>query len=298
MHTGEAPSAARICANLLSALNTGGVHGEVLAAFTNAVNLTTERGLISVLASDRALGPYSIQVPQIQGAVPFPFTDWERGSPIRLDASGLYTGAGKLLIPLAGAKPVDLSIRGLAASGGAKAPPSEKPIVDWLVRHGDAAGLAVLLTGGGDNPYAALIRPRLPALVAAVENRDAANAAEAAAHMAGCGPGLTPSSDDLLCGYMAALHAMAACGQIAPVLAITSRMAEYAAKRTNRISGAFLLHSGNGEVSEDVLALLEALFFGADGLDEAIARVGAYGSTSGADILTGIALAIISYRRE
>lgn len=298
MSAKEAPSAARICANLLSALNTGGVHGEVLAAFTNAVNLTTERGLISILAPDRALSPYSIQIPHMQGAVPFPSTDWERGSPIRLESSGLYTGAGKLLIPLAGARPVDLSIRSLAATDGAQAPPDEKPIVDWLVRHGDTAGLAALLTGGEDNPYAALIRPRLPALSAAVKSRDAAKAAAAAAHMAGCGPGLTPSSDDLLCGYMAALHAMAACGQIAPVLRMTSRMAARAAQGTNRISGAFLLHSGNGEASEDVLALLAALFFGADGLTEAIARVGAYGSTSGADILTGIALAIISYRRE
>jgi hypothetical protein len=297
-----ASGAARVCAGLLAALKPGGVHGEVLAAFDHAVNLSTELGLVSVLTQERALLPCSIQLPKrqaITGEAPFPLADWERGSPIRLDALGLYAGGGGRLVSLAGASPVDLSIYNRLTAGGNPLPmPGAEPVIDWLLRHGDAAGLAPLVTNGTDNPYTALIRPRLPALLAAVREKDAARAAEAAAQMAGCGPGLTPSSDDLLAGYMAALHALAACGHMAAVLPMTARMAQRAANKTNRISGAFLLHSGNGQASEDVLALLEALFLGTDGLNEAIARVGAYGSTSGADILTGIALAIFSYRRE
>ena len=70
-----------------------------------------------------------------------------------------------------------------------------------------------------------------------------------------------------------------------------------AAQRTNRISGAFLLHSGEGYVSEDVLRLLALLCSGADGqrVRDAAARVAAFGSTSGSDILTGIVLAIIHH---
>lgn len=302
MAVNEAPPAARVCAKLLAALKPGGVCGEVLAAFDHAVNLATDLGMVAVLAKDRALAPYSIQIaipPSPKGEAPFPLADWGRGSPIRLDSSGLYAGTGGPLVSLAGAEPVDLSIYSRLAASEKNVPmPGAKPIIDWLLRHGDTAGLAALLTNGEDNPYTALIRPRLPALTEAVRQQDAAKAAEAAAQMAGCGPGLTPSSDDLLSGYMAALHALAATGHMAAVLPMTTRMAERAAEKTNRISGAFLLHSGNGQAGEDVLTLLEALFLGAHGLDGAIARVGAYGSTSGADILTGIALAIFSYRRE
>lgn len=302
MAVSQALFAARVCAGLRPALEPGGVQGEVLAAFEHAVNLTTELGIISVLTAERALMPGSIQLAKsqpTQGEAPFPFADWERGSPIRLDSAGLYAGTGRLLVSLAGAKPVDLSIyKRLAAPYKTLPMPGAQPIIDWLSRQGDAAGLAPLVTNGAENPYTALIRPRLPALFAAVKERDATKAAEAAASIAGCGPGLTPSSDDLIAGYMAALHALAAAGHMAAVLPMTICMAERAAKKTNRISGAFLLHSGNGQAGEDVLALLEALFLGADGLDGAIARVGAYGSTSGADILTGIALAIFSYRRE
>ena len=145
--------------------------------------------------------------------------------------------------------------------------------------------------------YAAFLRPRLPQLFAAVAAGEAAQAGEAAAAIAGCGVGLTPSSDDLLTGYMAMLHALSAIGVLGDVVPMTRAIASRAAQRTNRISGAFLLHSGEGYVSEDVLRLLALLCSGADGqrVRDAAARVAAFGSTSGSDILTGIVLAIIHH---
>ncbi|MDO4572198.1 MAG: DUF2877 domain-containing protein, partial [Clostridia bacterium] len=183
--------------------------------------------------------------------------------------------------------------------------PSAEPVISWLIDNAGEDGLSPLATGRGDNPWTALVRPRLPELFRTVAAGDAERAAAAAARIAGCGPGLTPSSDDLLCGYMAALHALTAAepggdGEAAR-LRLTRRMAESAAGKTNRISGTFLLESGDGYASDDVLRLLEALFSGAGtaALEAAAARVGGFGSTSGADMLTGMALAIIqhSYRR-
>ena len=222
------------------------------------------------------------------------------GAPARLTERTLAVGG--VAVALDGAQETDLSIAralGRASHGGAEKerPPSldPAPLLSALAPGGD--GLAALVTREEANVYAAFLRPRLPQLFAAVAAGEAAQAGEAAAAIAGCGVGLTPSSDDLLTGYMAMLHALSAIGVLGDVVPMTRAIASRAAQRTNRISGAFLLHSGEGYVSEDVLRLLALLCSGADGqrVRDAAARVAAFGSTSGSDILTGIVLAIIHH---
>lgn len=72
---------------------------------------------------------------------------------------------------------------------------------------------------------------------------------EAAWQMAGCGTGLTPSSDDLLCGYLAGIW---------PVWprSLVRRVADKAASRTNDISGALLRQAGAGRFSWDILQVI------------------------------------------
>ena len=96
---------------------------------------------------------------------------------------------------------------------------------------------------------------------------------------------------------MAMLHALSAIGVLGDVVPLTHAIAARAAQKTNRISGAFLLQSGAGYVSEDVLRLLQLLCSDSDAqqIERAAARVAAFGSTSGSDMLTGIVLAIIHH---
>ena len=72
------------------------------------------------------------------------------------------------------------------------------------------------------------------------------------------------------------------------------RMAQAAAERTNRISATFLLQSGEGLANAAVYILLRVA--GRPGetetMDRAIARILEIGSTSGADMLTGVVLAL------
>ena len=166
-----------------------------------------------------------------------------------------------------------------------------------LASGGESDGLSALVTRLKSNVYADFLRPRLPRLFAAVAAGEAAEAGEAAAAIAGCGIGLTPSSDDLLTGYMAMLHAMSAVGVLGNIAPVAREIAGRAAQKTNRISGAFLLQSGEGYVSEDVLHLLRLLYSDSDALQikQAATRVAAFGSTSGSDMLTGIVLAIIHH---
>lgn len=275
--------------------------GEVLSAFSHAVNLDTPAGLVSVLTRARCLQP--------MGCVVEPAGSFEQGAfapGMRARLTGRELRIGDAEIALAGATPTDLSVRGaLCPDGAASAVEPQKhrptlrpaPLLTVLASGRGEDGLSALVTRCKSNVYADFLAPRLPRLFAAVAAGDAAEAGEAAARIAGCGVGLTPSSDDLLTGYMAMLHALSAIGVLGDVVPLTRAMAVRAAQKTNRISGAFLLQSGAGYVSEDVLRLLQLLCSDSDAqqIERAAARVAAFGSTSGSDMLTGIVLAIIHH---
>ena len=114
-------------------------------------------------------------------------------------------------------------------------------------------GLARLALGRSDGLYAGLLAPRLEALRRAVRAGETETAARAARRMAGCGPGLTPSSDDLICGYLALLPSGGAWAGMAEAIAAA------AARGTNDISAALLLRAGEGQFSEDALGLIGCL---------------------------------------
>ena len=275
--------------------------GEVLSAFSHAVNLDTPAGLVSVLTRARCLQP--------MGCVVEPAGSFEQGAfapGMRVRLTGRAIRIGDAEIVLAGATPTDLSVRGaLCPDGAAAAVEPQKhrptlrpaPLLTVLASGRGEDGLSALVTRCKSNVYADFLATRLPRLFAAVAAGDAAEAGEAAARIAGCGVGLTPSSDDLLTGYMAMLHALSAIGVLGEIAPITHAIAARAAQKTNRISGAFLLQSGAGYVSEDVLRLLQLLCSDSDAqqIERAAARVAAFGSTSGSDMLTGIVLAIIHH---
>ena len=94
--------------------------------------------------------------------------------------------------------------------------------------------------------------------------------------LAGRGGGLTPSGDDVLCGYVAGLvlwHSRA--GDAASI-------ATAAAARTTLLSATLLGHAARGELPEPAHALLER------GDPEPLRR---FGHSSGRAILLGLALA-------
>ena len=109
-----------------------------------------------------------------------------------------------------------------------------------------------------------------------------------AEQMAGCGPGLTPSSDDFLCGYVASWP------DEKPWKGFLKEITNAAALKTNDISGSLLKHAGEGMFSEDVLGLLEG-FANCDTeqIRTALKRVACFGSSSGCDFLTGMYYGVI-----
>ena len=130
----------------------------------------------------------------------------------------------------------------------------------------------------------------LPELGRASMSLDSALAVKALEQLAGLGPGLTPSGDDFIVGYLAALHSR--CSReplLRPFLhglvAALTRLAAAA----NVISRQFIFNALEGEFSEWLAELVAAIaLHDAVRLRESVARVVRIGHSSGADSLVGL----------
>ena len=282
-----------VCGTLFRTLLIRRPKGTVHSVFERAVNLDTDIGMISILCKGRGLQPFSCRTAEM---ISFLSEGIGRGDPVEADAEGIRIGE-ELYVSLSEVRQVDMSVAGAFPSGciAEDVRPDPEPLLEVLREIGDENGLSNLAVDLPRNVYADLIDPRLPVLYRSIEARDPEAAERAAERIAGCGVGLTPSSDDLLNGFFSIVSAKAQIEGDHLLSRTVSLAAAAAAGKTNRISGTFLLQVGNGQISEDVLSLLKLLFFQADAdrIREAAIRVASFGSTSGTDTLTGIVLAII-----
>jgi hypothetical protein len=166
------------------------------------------------------------------------------------------------------------------------------------IRQLDAAARRAGAGAAGIHAVASL--HELEGLSTALAARDPSDAAEIAGRLAGLGPGLTPSGDDLLSGILA-FAAWAEEAAILPSTAeIRAAVRDAAAPRTTRFAAQMLGAAARGHVFEPLARLLRTLLRrDASGLPD-IAPLLAVGETSGGDMLTGVILggrALLTGRR-
>ncbi len=249
--------------------------GRVYSVFRSAINLTLEGDLVTILPDEAGGQPNGILV----------------AAPIDLRTVGVRAGmVVEIDETLVRVPDSDLVIRmEQAGRWSARIPVSDgrhwmarSPAVHGLARRdGRAPGAAAADAGLLAHPA---VPARLAALRHAVVRTDRRAAALAAKPLIGLGPGLTPSGDDALAGFEAALWGLAhpAAGFIAMAL-------DDVPDRTTVVSTAMLRHAGRGEFTERVHRLLAALLDEDDReLPAAIERAVAWGATSGRDCLLGV----------
>lgn len=284
--------ATAVCKRLLNLSLLRPRSGTVHSVFDHAVNLELgAEGLVGLLAEEKTITPYAVSA-RIEK--PFPQAHIRAGMTA-------YLGEGMLIIPdaqveidLARAQSRDLSLDSIAICYSNVKNILERLILEML-RGADAEmSLAPLVTAGAENTFTRFLAPRLERLFCAVSLGAWDEAALAASACAGCGMGLTPSSDDLLCGYITTLHLLLRLNNRADEKDRLASLARAAAEKTNRISGTFLLHSGQALANAAICDLLRSIFSFQDiqAANRAVLRVLAIGSTSGADMLTGLVLAL------
>jgi hypothetical protein len=165
-----------------------------------------------------------------------------------------------------------------------------------LLEHAPASGFAPLLLRDGE-PGSALdqamqrrLRQTLPVLGHATSSADADIAAQALGQLVGLGPGLTPSGDDFIVGYLAALWSRSPLEPaVRSLLAGLAEPIERLAADANLVSRQFLLDAAAGEFSQALADLVSAM--AADDARRtlaAAARVVRIGHSSGADSLVGL----------
>jgi hypothetical protein len=144
------------------------------------------------------------------------------------------------------------------------------------------------------NPIAKSVLPNLTSLVNAVKSEDLDRLEQTSGNLLGLGPGLSPSADDMLVGFMAGLRwTVGSLGKnIDRVDAINQAITQGIGK-TTLLSQQLLIHAARGEVNETVQSLLEAILAGKPrDVGLAIENVLKIGETSGVDITVGILLGI------
>lgn len=291
--------ALEVCHSLRRSIPAGGCPATVHSVFDRAVNLVTPLGLVTLLPKCRPLYPFSVR---IDTDIPFPALG------LRPDMSAMLlpgeASAGMLHVDLTNALDTDLSVlerkelivppdlsdrlERLAGVIGEEGKPEGMAPLVFHLEEGSSADYAERFL---HNHYTAFLLPRVRRLFDALHTGQIVEISAAAGAMAGCGPGLTPSSDDFLCGMMAAMLARGgARGRVLRTMDITQRMGCAARVKTNVISGSFLIRSSQGLLSADVLDTVGQLFSNGptQSLESAASRVITFGETSGTDILSGI----------
>ncbi len=138
-------------------------------------------------------------------------------------------------------------------------------------------------------PFLAVAAPRIADLGEALAADDRGAAGAAARGLIGLGIGLTPSGDDLIVGVLAGLRAID--HPAGPALA--AEIAVAAPGRTGPVSEVVLRQAARGAFAEPLHDLLVAIARQRPAsLARATARVLSCGSTSGADALVGLLMAL------
>jgi hypothetical protein len=123
---------------------------------------------------------------------------------------------------------------------------------------------------------------------------DAAAGSRAARGLAGLGPGLTPSGDDLLAGFVGAwiLVGAALGGDRAARARVTAAVVAGAARGASPLGRIWLEHARRGELLEPMTRFVTNLLApDPRGLDAAVRGALAVGSSSGTDWMVGFLLA-------
>jgi len=125
-------------------------------------------------------------------------------------------------------------------------------------------------------------------LIAAAEQFDIKGSIHAAEKMIGLGPGVTPSGDDILIGFLAGLWSMAGQNQtqLSFIRSFGNEIIQIA-KQTSEISRTYLYHAAHGQFSSSLSTLAEAISTG-NGVEQATQEVMRVGHSSGMDSVTGL----------
>jgi len=276
----ETLSALAVATPVRAFFETPGATGRVLAAFERSLYIETDEGqLVAILAEGLGRGAFALTV---AGSPTFAATP--PGEAARTEDQTLHLG--DLRIDLASSAPWDPTLPPLEGSPQA----GMRFLEGHLRAHAPEDGLARAVFEAVASPESPLLtqgRAALTHLRDALAQGDAAGVTGAVGQIAGLGPGLTPSGDDLSAGMLLALHLWPESAGPLGAKIVAALILGTAAPRTGRISRAYLWAARQGHAADAWHDLVRALPDTAESVTAAAGRILQTGETSGADMLAG-----------
>ena len=275
----------------VAAILGGCRHGQVLAVLPAVAYLALDRGLLCLARMGVEPGPFSIELPVPPG-IDLCRLGIDRGDSVRVDARRLEI-PGRLQLELAAARPW--------RPAPWPDPPDRDRIARGLgsLRRPEPEGRPGCGAGGRlrECDPAAGIGRTLEASLAAAGPFAAAAAAGRFADtswarpLLGLGPGLTPTGDDILVGFLLGLHAAGA-GWAAEGL--WREIRHEAASATHPISLAFLASAARGKGVACLHDAIGGILCGRVP-GSVLDRLSALGRTTGRDAMRGATTALAAW---
>ena len=158
---------------------------------------------------------------------------------------------------------------------------------EQILRNADIIADDLFQTDLG-SPLSRRMSKPVMGLVASTEQFDAPSALRSAKKMIGLGPGVTPSGDDILIGFLAGLWSMAGQNQTqySFILSFGAELIRLA-KQTSEISRTYMYHAIRGQFSSSLSHLAEAIA-SCKGVEESTQIAMRIGHSSGMDSVTGL----------
>lgn len=271
-------------AGFIRAVETKRCAGVVHSVFSRALNLRFDDGpdLYTLLSRRKLRAPNTLNL----GDVEFQAAGIAVGDRVAA-ADGVIDIAGKLRVGVGGASPWQPAIPALHHDADRMRAGLEIA-GSFVLRHGMRGGALEDHCGPllsrmvsrriGDESDSLVVAYRAGRIVEAVDH---------ASRLIGLGPGLTPSGDDLLLGFLAALHTRRPLP--AEAAAFGAAVVRIARLSTNDISLAGLVTAADGAAGEVVSNLLCAICNAAiPAIETAVRDVLTIGASSGTDMALGV----------
>lgn len=244
--------------------------GRVVARFRRSayLQLGDGRAVVALVSPELGRGPLNLVAEDV------PWSGLRLGDGVQV--TGTQLRVGEVCLDLRGARAWDPTLPRVV--------PEREAVLrclDWLVERAPSGSLAAVLPHllhGSGPPLAPWQGRGLEGLRLLQAGEEAC----AARRLSGLGPGLTPSGDDALCGWILASW----------LLNRPAHRLLYSARATGWVSRAYLRASARGQAPEAWHRFVVSLHGTA--WEPAAAEVLAVGATSGADTLTGFLLVMRS----
>lgn len=240
-----------------------------LGHFDRVINVVIDDAIIAIATASVGNGPFHVVVDTLPPRLPTGCSLWHEGAAIRIGPWSLQMEPDTVVW---NPRPAwcDIDLRS-----------------DLFDRLRKWVGATMLRRRDGP-PSVALTTSKLITAVDTVEEALKSGSADllsrASGALAGLGPGLTPSGDDILAGVLIAMWAAGSARKAVVAEALLSG----ATARTTQLSLAFLKAAASGYVDERWHRLLASLSGSpADDLDAAVDRILDFGASSGLDMLYG-----------